>query len=157
MRLVIQRVSRASVSVEGRPVSSIGRGLLVLLAVERKDTPEAAAAAAAKTAGLRIFPDGGDDGSKRMNCSVLEAGGEVLVVSQFTLAASVRRGRRPSFDGAAPSGEAQALCDHFVRSLEGAGLSVQQGEFGAMMDVELVNDGPVTIWMEVSASGEIGP
>lgn len=154
MRLVVQRVTRAAVRVEGESIASIGPGLLILLGVEQGDSAPVAAAAARKVAGLRIFPE---PGGRKMDRSVAETGGSLLVVSQFTLAASVRRGRRPSFDGAAPPGEAEVLCEAFVRTLEGEGLPVCTGRFGAMMEVELVNDGPVTLWMQSTPEGEIGP
>ncbi|HXI03593.1 MAG TPA: D-aminoacyl-tRNA deacylase [Candidatus Saccharimonadales bacterium] len=154
MKLVVQRVNRAEVRVEDRTIASIGRGLLILLAVERGDTEAAADAAARKVAALRIFPA---PGSERMDLAAREAGGEVLLVSQFTLAASIRRGRRPSFDAAAAPAEAEALCERFALTLRAEGLPVATGRFGAMMEVDLVNDGPVTLWMTVSPAGEIGP
>ncbi len=154
MKLVVQRVSRAAVRVDDRTVAQIGKGLLVLLAVERGDSVVVAASAARKVAGLRIFPE---PGTVKMNRSVGESGGAVLVVSQFTLAASIRRGRRPSFDRAAAPQEAAARCEDFTAALEAEGLDVRTGVFGAMMEVELINDGPVTIWMESTPEGEIGP
>jgi D-tyrosyl-tRNA(Tyr) deacylase len=155
VRILVQRVSRASVRVEGRTVSSIGRGVLVLLAIERGDTPEIVDAGARKVGGLRIFPDPGDT---KMNRSVIDSAGEALVVSQFTLAATVRRGRRPSFENAAPPELASSLCQRFATALSEQGLKkVGAGVFGAMMEVELVNDGPVTIWLQSTSSGEIGP
>jgi D-tyrosyl-tRNA(Tyr) deacylase len=141
MRMVVQRVSEASVRVEGEVVGSIGRGLLVLLGVARGDTESDAAFLAEKTASLRIFPD--HDG--KMNRSVTEAGGSVLVVSQFTLYGDVRKGRRPSFDQAAPPETAKQLYERFVEMLRSRGLHVETGVFQAMMQVHLVNDGPVTI------------
>ena len=140
----MQRVSRASVRVDGASVGSIGRGLLVFLGVEQGDAIDDAAWNAAKAAELRIFPD--DLG--RMNRSVEDIRGAVLVVSQFTLAASTRRGRRPSFEAAAPPERAQELYDHFVTALRQRGLVVATGTFRAMMEVELVNDGPVTILLD---------
>jgi D-tyrosyl-tRNA(Tyr) deacylase len=154
MKLVVQRVRRAEVRVEGSGVAAIGAGLLVLLAVEKDDAAALAAAAAEKVATLRIFPRPGET---KMNLSVEDVGGEVLVVSQFTLAGSVRRGRRPSFDAAAPPETATALCDAFTAALKRRGLKVGTGVFGAMMEVELVNDGPVTFWLQSDASGEFGP
>ena len=145
MKVLLQRVSRASVRVSGVTVGSIGRGLLVFLGVEHGDEVEDAAWNAAKTAELRIFPD--DEG--RMNRSVEEIQGAVLVVSQFTLAASTRRGRRPSFESAAAPERARELYDRFVAGLRERGLVVALGTFRAMMDVELVNDGPVTIVLDV--------
>ena len=144
MKVLVQRVSRASVRVGGEAVGSIGRGLLVFLGVEQGDESDDAAWNAVKTAELRIFPD--EEG--RMNRSVEEIRGAVLVVSQFTLASSTRRGRRPSFESAAAPERAQALYEQFVAALEGRGLAVATGTFRAMMDVELVNDGPVTILLD---------
>ena len=144
MKVLVQRVSRAEVRVGGDCVGSIGRGLLVFLGVEQGDDAEDADWNAAKTADLRIFPD--DSG--RMNLSVLEIGGGVLVVSQFTLASSTRRGRRPSFESAAAPEHAEALYRRFVAALVGRGLTVATGTFRAMMQVELVNDGPVTILLD---------
>lgn len=144
MKVLLQRVSRASVTVGGDLVGRIGTGLLLLVGVGQDDAGEDAAYLASKIANLRIFPD--DDG--RMNLSLLDAGGEALVVSQFTLFANVRKGRRPSFVEAAAPEDAVPLLDAFVRELEQLGVVVAQGEFGAMMEVELVNDGPVTIWLD---------
>ena len=144
MRVLLQRVSRASVRVDGAIVGSIARGLVVFLGVEEGDDVEEASWNAVKTAELRIFPD--DAG--RMNRSVEEIQGAVLVVSQFTLVASTRRGRRPSFESAAGPEVAQHLYEHFVAALRGRGLPVATGTFRAMMEVELVNDGPVTILLE---------
>jgi D-tyrosyl-tRNA(Tyr) deacylase len=154
VKLVIQRVSRAEVRVEGSAVGSIRRGLLVFLAIEKGDTRSLAETAAEKVAALRIFPE---PGSSKMNLAVGDVGGGVLVVSQFTLAGSLRRGRRPSFDGAAPPEEASSLCDAFAESLRLKELPVSTGSFGAMMEVELVNDGPVTFWLESGSGGEFGP
>ena len=144
MKAVLQRVSRAEVRVDGRAVGTIGRGLLVLLGVQRGDAAEDAVYLADKTAELRIFPDH----EQNMNRSLEDVGGACLVVSQFTLAGSTRRGRRPSFDGAAPPGEAEPLYEHFVARLRARGLPVATGVFRAMMEVELVNDGPVTLLVE---------
>jgi D-tyrosyl-tRNA(Tyr) deacylase len=141
MRLVVQRVSSASVKVAGETVGEIGRGLLVLVGIERGDGPEAARAAAGKLAGLRIF----EDEAGRMNLDTAAAGGAFLIVSQFTLAGSVDRGRRPSFDRAAPPEEAQPLVDALVDDLRGRGFQVETGRFRAAMEVALVNDGPVTL------------
>jgi len=152
--MVIQRVRRAAVRVEGATTASIGRGLVVLVAIEKGDAPTLAAAAADKIAPLRIFPE---PGSARMSLSVLETGGEILVVSQFTLAASLRKGRRPSFDDAAPPEVAAPLCEAFARSLRDLGARVAEGVFGAMMEVEIVNDGPVTFCLQSTPSGEFGP
>jgi D-tyrosyl-tRNA(Tyr) deacylase len=144
MRAVIQRVRRASVLVEGRPTGEIGAGLVVLLGVGKGDTPEAAAYLAQKTAQLRIF----DDAAGKMNLALLETGGAALVISQFTLYGDARRGRRPGFDGAAPPAEANALYEEYVRCLQAAGVHVETGVFQARMEVELVNDGPVTLLLD---------
>lgn len=144
MKVLIQRVSRASVRVDDEIVGRIERGLLVLLGVERDDTEREASYLADKTAELRVFPDSQD----RMNLGVEEIGGSVLVVSQFTLAGSTRRGRRPSFTAAAPPELAQRLYAHFCDRLTARGVRVETGVFQAMMDVELVNDGPVTILLD---------
>ncbi len=144
MRAVVQRVSKASVSVEGRTVGSIGRGLVVLLGIAHDDGEEEARFLADKTANLRIFTD--DEG--KFNISALEVGAEALVVSQFTLYGDARKGRRPSFTKAAPPDVAAPLVDRFVKFLEQEGLHVETGIFGAMMVVEIHNDGPVTIILE---------
>lgn len=144
MRAVVQRVERASVTVDGDVVGRIGEGLAVLVGVEDSDTPDDAEALAAKMTALRIFAD--DDG--RMNRSVAEVGGSILVVSQFTLMADVRKGRRPSFTAAAPPERAQPLVGAVCDAVRARGIEVAEGRFGAMMSVELVNDGPVTILVE---------
>ncbi len=144
MRAVVQRVSRAAVSVDGHTVGSIGLGLLVLLGISSDDTPADADALAAKLARLRIFRD--QEG--RMNRSVLDVEGSVLLVSQFTLYGDTRRGNRPSFTNAADPAQAAPLVDEVVERLAAEGLIVATGEFGAMMDVQLVNDGPVTLIVE---------
>lgn len=141
----MQRVSRAAVMVDGAIVGAVDRGLLVLVGVARTDGDADAKALAAKIAGLRIFPDA--DGL--MNRSVADVGGEVLVVSQFTLYGDVRRGRRPSFSVAAPPEQAAPLVREVVSAFERFGLRVSTGVFGAMMEVSLVNDGPVTILIDV--------
>ena len=141
MRIVLQRVSRASVSVEGAVVGAIDDGLVILVGVADGDTRSQAEALARKVSGLRIFAD--SDG--RFNNSLLEVGGAALVISQFTLHADVRKGRRPSFTGAARPELAEPLVDHFAESLRAQGVSVQTGKFGAMMSVELINDGPFTV------------
>lgn len=144
MRLVIQRVSSASVTVDGGIVGKIGRGLLVLAGVERGDGMEKIRAAADKLAGLRVF----EDDAGRMNLSIADiaaVGGAFLVVSQFTLAGSLARGRRPSFDRAAPPEEAAPLIEALVEDLRGRGFQVETGRFRAHMEVALVNDGPVTL------------
>jgi D-aminoacyl-tRNA deacylase len=146
VRLVLQRVSRASVAVDGRVVSQIGPGLLILVGVGAADTDPSASAArlAEKVVNLRIFED--DDG--KMNRSLGEAGGEALVVSQFTLYADTRKGRRPSWTDAALPDAAEPAVEAFALALEGAGVRVGRGVFGAHMRVELVNDGPVTIQLD---------
>ena len=144
MRAVVQRVSRAKVTVEGATAAEIAAGLLVFVGVANDDGPADVEYIAAKTRELRIFPDG--DG--RMNRSVVDSGGAVLVVSQFTLHGVCRKGRRPSFDGAAPGPLARALYEDVVRLLRESGLAVSTGVFQAHMDVELVNDGPVTMLLD---------
>jgi len=144
MRAVIQRVSRASVSVDGKIVGQIGQGLLVLLGVSRTDTETAADYLAEKITGLRVFED--TDG--KMNLSVAEVKGAVLLVSQFTLYGDVRRGKRPSFDAAAPPEQARKLYEYMVERLRALGIPCQTGVFQAMMQVELVKDGPVTILLD---------
>lgn len=142
MRAVIQRAARASVTIEGRVAGAIDRGLMVLVAVAEGDTAADGEWLAAKLAALRIFPD--DEG--RMNRSVVDIGGGILVVSQFTLFASTRKGTRPSFNGAAAPAVAIPLYEQFLLQTEAAlGRPVARGEFGASMQVELVNDGPVTL------------
>ena len=145
MRIVLQRVKQASVTVGGERISEIGRGLLLLVGVAQGDGEAEADWLAGKVAGLRIMGD--EEG--RMNLSVRDVGGEVLAVSQFTLLADTRKGKRPSFVHAAPPEEAEALFDHFCGRLREEGVgSVKTGSFGAMMEVALVNDGPVTIVLE---------
>ena len=144
MKLVVQRVSRAAVRVEDEVVGRIGAGLLLLIAVEREDTEEDRTWCAEKVVGMRIFADA--DG--KMNLSVGQVGGSILAVSQFTLAGSLRRGRRPSFVGAAPPEEAEPAYDGFLDRLRAADLPVESGIFRAHMEVELVNDGPVTILLD---------
>jgi len=144
MRAVLQRVTRAGVSVASERIAEIGPGLLVLLGVEGADCEREAEYLAEKTAQLRIF----EDQAGKMNLSVLDVAGEVLVVSQFTLLADCRKGRRPGFSLAARPEQAEPLCRHFVRCLQGWGLKVQTGRFQAEMAVELINDGPVTILLD---------
>ena len=141
MRLVLQRVSSASVRVDGEVVGEIGRGLLALVGIERGDGPGQVRAAAEKLAGLRIF----EDGAGKMNLDLAAVGGAFLIVSQFTLAGSVAKGRRPSFDGAAPPAEAEPLVDALIGDLRSRGFRVETGRFRAHMEVTLVNDGPVTL------------
>ncbi|MBA2254482.1 MAG: D-tyrosyl-tRNA(Tyr) deacylase [Chloroflexi bacterium] len=144
MRVLLQRVTRAEVRVDRQVVGSIGRGLVALVGVGRRDTAEVAQSLAAKTVALRIFAD--DDG--RTNRSLMVAGGAVLAVSQFTLYADTRRGRRPSFLDAAPPEHGEALYRSYAEGLEALGVTVARGVFGASMEVELVNDGPMSIWLD---------
>jgi D-aminoacyl-tRNA deacylase len=144
MRAVVQRVSRCKVTVDGRVAGEIGRGLLVLLGVAKGDTDAAADYLMQKILGLRIF----EDADEKMNLSVQETQGEILVVSQFTLYGDVRKGKRPSFDAAARPEEAKRLYDYFVGKVRESGLRCETGQFQAMMDVELVNAGPVTILVD---------
>jgi D-tyrosyl-tRNA(Tyr) deacylase len=144
MRAVVQRVKKAEVRVDGRPVGAVGKGMLVLLAVGKDDTPEDAQSLADKILNLRIF----DDSAGRMNLSLLETKGQVLCVSQFTLYGDCRKGRRPSYDQAARPEVAGGLYDAFVAAARAGGVTVQTGQFQARMDVELVNDGPVTLLLD---------
>ncbi len=144
MKALLQRVSQAKVDVADETIAEIGKGLLVLFGVEKGDEKSQAEKLARKTADLRIF----DDEAGQMNLSVSEVGGEVLAVSQFTLAADTRKGRRPSFIRAAPPDQAEALFEHFKETLAWRGVPVQSGRFQTVMAVHLVNDGPVTILLE---------
>jgi len=144
MRAVVQRVRRAQVSINGGIVGQIGHGLLVLLGVTATDSESDAAYLAEKIAGLRIFEDAGE----KMNLSVAEIGGSILAVSQFTLYGDVRRGRRPSFDAAAPPAVARPLYEYFVQQIRAAGVPCETGRFQENMQVELLNDGPVTILLD---------
>ena len=144
MRIVLQRVSRASVRVNGSTAGSINRGILLLVGVHRDDTADSAGFLAAKCADARIFPDA----EGKMNLSLKEVQGEALVVSQFTLFGDCSKGRRPSFIDAAPPEKGKALYEHFVAELKKQVSRVETGIFGAMMEVELVNDGPVTLLLE---------
>ena len=148
MRAVVQRVSRAQVTVRGEVVGRIERGLLILLGVASTDKEADAEYLADKIAGLRIF----EDDAGKMNRSVADAGGAVLVVSQFTLYGDVRRGKRPSFDDAAQPEQARKLYEYFVERIRTAGLRCETGRFQALMHVELVNDGPVTILLDSEKS-----
>ena len=148
MRAVVQRVASARVTVAGRVVGEIGRGLLVFVGVGQADGLSDVAYIAGKVREVRVF----EDDTGKMNRSLADVGGSVLVISQFTLYGDCRRGRRPSFDAAAAPDEARALYDDLARLLRGAGLTVQTGEFQALMQVELVNDGPVTLLLESSRS-----
>lgn len=140
MKIVLQRVKEARVDVDGRAVAGIGRGVCLLVGVEKGDGEQDAERLARKVVELRIFPDA----EGKMNLSLPEAGGEVLAVSQFTLAASIRKGRRPSFDGAEEPGRAAALFGHFVGAVQALGVTVETGVFQALMEVHILNDGPVT-------------
>jgi D-tyrosyl-tRNA(Tyr) deacylase len=144
MRAVVQRVSRCRVTMEGNVVGGIDAGLLVLLGVSKTDSEAAAEYLVEKIIGLRIF----DDAEGKMNLSVADSGGAVVVVSQFTLYGDVRRGKRPSFDAAARPEEANRLYEYFVGKVRSSGLRCETGQFQAMMEVELVNSGPVTILLD---------
>jgi D-tyrosyl-tRNA(Tyr) deacylase len=148
MRAVVQRVTQANVEVEGTIVGRIGPGLLVLLGVAKTDTPNDAEFLAAKIVSLRVFADE----LGKMNRSLVESGGALLVVSQFTLYGDTRKGRRPGFDQAAPAEQARTLYEHFVAAARESGIEVETGVFQAMMAVSLTNDGPVTFIVE-SAQG----
>jgi D-tyrosyl-tRNA(Tyr) deacylase len=147
MKAVVQRVASASVTVGDRTVGAITKGLLVLVGVEREDGPADVQYISSKVRDLRVF-DGPDGSTRGFDQSVVDAGGAVLVVSQFTLAADCRKGRRPSFDDAAAPQVARPLYEDVVRELRSAGLTVETGEFQAMMQVSLVNDGPVTLLLD---------
>lgn len=144
MRALLQRVSQASVIVDGQAISSIGKGLLILLGVGHGDGEEQAKFVAEKIANLRVF----EDEQGKTNLSILDVKGEAIVVSQFTLYADTRKGRRPSFIDAALPNIAEPLVDRFVELLRGQGVPTQTGKFGAHMEVEIHNNGPVTIWLE---------
>ena len=145
MKVLVQRVSRASVRVDGKMVGEIGRGFLVLLGAEVGDLPETSDEAARKVARLRVF----EDDTGKMNLALADVAGAVLAVSQFTLAADLSRGRRPGFERALRGPEAEPLYDRFVAALEAEGLTVATGVFGATMEVELVNDGPATFLLDI--------
>ena len=145
MRLILQRVSHAAVRVEGATVAEIDRGMLLLVGVEKGDGAGQVEKAAEKMAGLRIF----EDENGRMNLDSAAAGGAFLVVSQFTLAGSLAKGRRPSFDGAAPAEVAEPLVEALASDLRGRGFDVETGRFGAHMEVEMINDGPVTFVLDL--------
>ncbi|EKE80907.1 D-aminoacyl-tRNA deacylase [Idiomarina xiamenensis] len=145
MKALLQRVSRASVHVADQQIAAIEHGLLILLGVSQTDTEASSARLAKRVASYRLFADDDD----KMNLDVSEVGGKVIVVSQFTLAADTRSGRRPSFSSAAAPAQAEPLYQHFCQQLRQQGVDVQQGQFGADMQVALVNDGPVTFSLEV--------
>ena len=144
MKIVLQRVMQASVRVEGEDIATISRGLLVLFGAEKNDDETKVIFLAEKILNLRIF----SDKRGKMNLSCLDISGEVLVVSQFTLAGDCSKGRRPGFDNAAPPNQAKSLYQNFIHQISKSGLNVNTGEFGADMQVELVNDGPVTFTLE---------
>ena len=148
MRALVQRVTQARVTVAGEPVGAIGSGLLVLVGVTHDDTPAVASRLADKVGNLRVF----DDAEGVMNKSLLDVGGAALVVSQFTLYGDAQRGRRPSWTAAAPPEIAEPLCDAFANSLHASGVNVETGRFRADMQVALVNDGPVTLMLELAAA-----
>ena len=147
MRAFLQRVSEASVSVDGKEIVRIGRGWLILLGIARGDTEAVAEALADRVAGLRCF----EDAEGKTNLSARDVGAEMLVVSQFTLLADVSRGRRPGFTDAAPPEAARALVDSFADALRRTGFRTQQGQFGAYMQVRLTNEGPFSIWLDTRA------
>ena len=140
MKIVLQRVKQASVSISGKVYSSIGKGYLILIGIEKGDTAEIIEKYADKVIKLRVFPDEND----KMNLSIKDISGSILVVSQFTLAGNCKKGTRPSFDNSAPPEEANKLYEYFIEQLKSAVNEVKTGVFGAMMDVALINDGPVT-------------
>ena len=149
MIAVLQRVSRAGVTVDGRGTGSITNGLVILLGVHKTDTETDVKFLVEKSANLRIF----SDSVGKMNLSLLDTGGSALVISQFTLVGDWRKGRRPSFIGAAPPEQGERLYEQFIAGLQGRGVAVQTGVFGAMMEVELVNDGPVTFVLDSKRAG----
>ena len=144
MKIILQRVTQASVAIKGERITSISKGLLVLFGVEKNDDEEKVIFLADKTLNLRVFPD--EKG--KMDLSCMDICGEILVVPQFTLAGDCSKGRRPGFDNAAPPNEAKSLYQNFIHEISKSGLNVNTGEFGADMQVELVNDGPVTFTLE---------
>lgn len=145
MKVLIQRVKQASVTIEGKLYSSIGYGILALVGIEKGDTFEQVQKAAKKITGLRIFPDEND----KMNHSLIDVAGEMLIVSQFTLCGDCKKGTRPSFDKSAPPDIANELYEKFIQEVSLYGIKTAHGKFAAMMDVSLINDGPVTFMIEV--------
>lgn len=144
MKIILQRVTRASVAIKGEQIAAISKGLLVLFGVEKHDDEEKVIFLAEKTLNLRVFPDG----KGKMNLSCIDICGEILVVSQFTLAGDCSKGRRPGFDNAAPPDVAQLLYQKFVQQISKSRLKIATGKFGVDMQVELINDGPVTFTLE---------
>ncbi len=144
MKALIQRVKKASVTIDGQLYSSIGKGILVFVGVEKTDEELNAEKLAEKILKLRIF----EDENEKMNFSVTDVKGEILTVSQFTLCGDCKKGTRPSFDNSAPLDKAVKLYEYFVEKIKQSGLNTQTGKFRAMMDIELINDGPVTFWLE---------
>ncbi len=145
MKVLIQRVKNAGVDIEGKNVSSIQKGILALVGIEKGDTKEQVEKLARKVVNLRIFPDEND----KMNLSLIDIKGEMLIVSQFTLCGDCRKGTRPSFDKSAPPEIANELYEYFVSQVQSYGIKTGTGKFGAMMEVSLINDGPVTFMLEV--------
>ena len=145
MKVLIQRVKRASVTIENELYSSINKGILALVGIEKGDTQEQVEKAAKKIANLRIFPDEND----KMNLSLIDIQGEMLIVSQFTLCGDCKKGTRPSFERSAPPDIANQLYENFVKEIQSYNIKTQTGKFAAMMDVELINDGPVTFMIEM--------
>lgn len=146
MKVLIQRVKNAGVNIEGKPFSSIEKGILALVGIEKGDTPEQVQKLAKKVANLRIFPDEND----KMNLSLIDIKGEMLIVSQFTLCGDCKKGTRPSFDKSAPPDIAECLYEKFIEEVKAYGINTGNGKFGAMMEVSLINDGPVTFMLEAS-------
>ena len=146
MKVLIQRVKRASVTIDNKLYSKIDKGILALVGIEKSDTIEQVQKMAKKLSGLRIFPDE----NEKMNRSILDIHGEMLIVSQFTLCGDCKKGTRPSFDKSAAPNIANKLYEDFVKEIQNYGIKTETGVFGAMMDVELINDGPVTFMLEMN-------